>query len=469
MRFRPYSSPEFPNDNHQLHLGASWVCLSTTGSPRAVMRAPQQHDEQPTLVPLTPLPPSVAERVAETAPPPSVVPSTKIPLPPASIVQSVMQRSADGLGFTICVPDPQLFNEWDRPARTDELHLTEAPGPLLSQLLERFDSISFTVTEAYAAHEELHEAAPETHRSIAPALLAQDDQSRADDVSGLEPVLEPEASVPPPVAELMDSLPPSTPMNESQFEADDRALSAELFEVLKTLEIIDSETEFSSVEAPPSGVHATPIISKSAVDDLADAVAEALCAEYGVSPPALESAPQVHFPEASTQATLGETLEQTSAVAHSEPRPAAEQEPTPNAVAAPAPNHYSDFVGALCAVAMDSGATRAAAVLPRLLEGKLLDASALSDEIQASLEHAGIASLHGSCIEPSEAFKANASAWNRVLSGASDDLSACGDTLDGFAASLLGALLGPSSDPKQLRRELRKRGVAAFGMLSVAA
>lgn len=429
MRFRPYSSPEFPNDNHQLHLGASWVCLTPTGSPRAVMRAPQRAEE-PTLVPLTPLPPRVAETVVEVQ-----APSSRIPLPPASVVQSLLRRSPDGMGFTICVPNAQLLDEWERPARTDELHLTQAPGPLLSSLLERFDTLSFAgEVQGPAAHpsdpcEPLTAAdqSPETRRS--PEACAG--------------VLEPEASVPPPVAELIDELPPSTPLNEAQREDDDRALSAELFEVLKTLEIIDSDTEFAPFDAPASDVHAAPVITRSAVDDLADAVAEALCAEFGASGPGGSRATPI--PAEAIEARAEETANDA------------------------APDHYADFIAALCEVAMAGGATRAAAVLPRLLEGKLLDSSALSDDVQECLQQAGIATLRGSCIEPSDDFKANASAWARVLSGASDDLSACGDTLDGFAAGLLGALLGPGSDTKGLRRELRKRGVAAFGMLSVAA
>lgn len=431
MRFRPYSSPEFPNDNHQLHLGASWVCLTPTGLPRAVMRAPQQA-EQPTLVPLTPLPPCVAETLIE-----SQAPDSKIPLPPASVVQSLLRRSPDGMGFTICVPNAQLLDEWERPARTDELHLTQAPGPLLSSLLERFDQLTFDVGAQGTDPRDVDACEPPPAADQAP------ETRRSHDVR--EAVFEPEASVPPPVAALIDDLPPSTPMNEAQREDDDRALSAELFEVLKTLEIIDTETEFAPFNAPASGVHGAPVITRSAVEDLADAVAEALCAEFGVSEK-LEPSAQLVIPTETFAAAAAETSKDT-----------------------PAPDHYSEFIAALCEVAMESGATRAAAVLPRLLEGKLLDSSALSDEVQECLQRAGIAILRGSCIEPSDDFKQNASAWARVLSGASDDLSACGDTLDGFAASLLGALLGPSSDTKGLRRELRKRGVAAFGMLAVAA
>ncbi|MCA9633201.1 MAG: hypothetical protein KC766_36365 [Myxococcales bacterium] len=442
MRFRPYSSPEFPNDNHRLHLGASWVCLTPTGQPRAVMRAHQP--EAAELVPLTPLPPRAVEPTPPTV---GATPSTRIPLPPASVVQSLLQRSRDGLGFSICVPDPQLFSEWDRPAATDELHLTSAPGPLLSQLLERFDDLSFAATE-------LEEPSPATHRSAVATLDAQPGHEEL-----VPPVLEAEASVPPPVAELIENLPPSTPMNEGQRFDDDRALNAELFEVLKTLEIIDSETEFAPLDAPPSGVHSTPVLGRSAVDDLADAVAEALCAEFAAAAEPLDAA----HPASDVQlpaATLGS-------------RPGQDGQ-APDADGAPhcdpqlAPDHYAEFVNALCDVALRAGATRAAAVLPRLMEGKLVDSSALADDVVDCLHQAGIASLRGSCLEPSDAFKANASAWQQVLRGTSDDLSACGDTLDGFAACLLGALLGPQSDAKQLRRDLRRRGVAAFGMLYVA-
>ncbi len=417
MRFRPYSSPEFPNDNHQLHQGACWVCLTPTGQPRAVMRAPHP-EAPPALVQLTPLPPSVSEERAESPP------SSKIPLPPVSVVQNLLQRSSDGAGFSIHVPDAQLFGDWERPAPTDELHLTSAPGPLLSQLLQRVDSLSFPPVTAEA-----------------PEAL---------------PVLEPEASAPPPVAELIENLPASSPMNEGQALEDDRALSAELFEVLKTLEIIDSESEFAPLDAPESGVQHAPTLTRSAVDDLADAVAEALCAEFAAGSAETGS-------EALAIDELIPAAMPSSAVAAA-PVPAQER-----AEPEQAPDHYAGFIAALSEVAMGCGATRAAAVLPRLLDGKLLDASALSDDVVACLQQADIASLRGSCIEPSDTFKANASAWALVLRGASDDLSACGDTLDGFAAGLLGALLGPGSDAKSLRRELRKRGVAAFGMLSVAA
>jgi hypothetical protein len=57
-----------------------------------------------------------------------------------------------------------------------------------------------------------------------------------------------------------------------------------------------------------------------------------------------------------------------------------------------------------------------------------------------------------------------------VLDGSSADLSACGSTtLDVWGAELLDALLSiPRERADDLRRALRQRGVAAFGMLAAA-
>jgi hypothetical protein len=68
-------------------------------------------------------------------------------------------------------------------------------------------------------------------------------------------------------------------------------------------------------------------------------------------------------------------------------------------------------------------------------------------------------------------FRATIGAWRAVLKGVSEDLSACGaQTLDRWAAELLATALGlPAGRVEELRRELRRRGVAAFGMLAQAA
>jgi hypothetical protein len=119
----------------------------------------------------------------------------------------------------------------------------------------------------------------------------------------------------------------------------------------------------------------------------------------------------------------------------------------------PARSAFDGFIEALVAVLLASGATRAAAALPVWLrsgriEAPLADLPLLrSDELGTTLE-----------------------AWRAVLAGTSGDLSACGaSTLDRWAAELLAIVLGaPPARVEELRRDLRRRGVAAFGMLDAA-
>jgi len=67
---------------------------------------------------------------------------------------------------------------------------------------------------------------------------------------------------------------------------------------------------------------------------------------------------------------------------------------------------------------------------------------------------------------PAHALVANA--WRGLLSGEHSDLAACGDRpLDEWVAGLVGARFGhDAAATAGVRRALRKRGVAAFGMLS---
>jgi len=61
-----------------------------------------------------------------------------------------------------------------------------------------------------------------------------------------------------------------------------------------------------------------------------------------------------------------------------------------------------------------------------------------------------------------------ANAWRRLLTGQNSDLAECGDRpLDEWVSTLVGTRLGwDASATAALRRGLRKRGVAAFGMLA---
>lgn len=67
------------------------------------------------------------------------------------------------------------------------------------------------------------------------------------------------------------------------------------------------------------------------------------------------------------------------------------------------------------------------------------------------------------------ALREQASAWQGILRGESEDFSACGaSALDEWAATVIARTLGEAGRTADLRRELRRRGVAAFGLVEAA-
>ncbi|MCC6216697.1 MAG: hypothetical protein IT376_17685 [Polyangiaceae bacterium] len=145
--------------------------------------------------------------------------------------------------------------------------------------------------------------------------------------------------------------------------------------------------------------------------------------------------------------------------------------PPPAPAAAPpaeptATRPFARLVAALGAAVLGAGATRAAACLPGLLDGSRRSLAGLDEAIVRSLVAAGHAS--GEPAATTDAFVATCAAWRALLDGESEDLEACGPTpLDAWAAGLIAALSG--GDPARVKRELRRRGVAAFGLVSAAA
>lgn len=152
--------------------------------------------------------------------------------------------------------------------------------------------------------------------------------------------------------------------------------------------------------------------------------------------------------------TLRETTVPLLVVA---PAPAVEPvvEATPDSV-----DDFPRLVDAMMGVLLDAGATRAAAGLRMLLDEGDVDASTLGDIAVGG----GALVKQGSRIALSSEGLTTARAWRSLLGGASDDLSSCASTLDTWCAELLSALSGKSAD--DLRKALRSRGVAAFGLLA---
>ena len=128
---------------------------------------------------------------------------------------------------------------------------------------------------------------------------------------------------------------------------------------------------------------------------------------------------------------------------------------------------FAHFESALAGALMAQGASRSAALLPRLLRLESLPADGLTKEVQLTLQSRGYLDGHA---RYSQKFRDLCGAWAAVLNGSSQDFSACGTTtLDRFGAELLAALLAvPATRADELRRELRKAGIAAFGVLQAA-
>ena len=167
-----------------------------------------------------------------------------------------------------------------------------------------------------------------------------------------------------------------------------------------------------------------------------------------------------------------ETAPAETAPAETAPTEAAPAETAPTEVAEATPieataSGFEAFVGALSGVLVERGATRAAANVGALLGQRRLGRDAFDAGTRKVLVARGL--IDAKTGRPTLEFSVVAHAWRDVLEGTNGDLSACGSmTLDVWGAELLGALLGARERSDELRRALRQRGVAAFGMLAAA-
>jgi hypothetical protein len=134
---------------------------------------------------------------------------------------------------------------------------------------------------------------------------------------------------------------------------------------------------------------------------------------------------------------------------------------------AAAPSGFATFVAAISAILAERGATRAAVNVGALLGQARLAPDAFDEGTKNMLVARGM--LDTKTGRPTPEFSVVARAWRDVLDENGGDLSACGSaTLDVFGAELLATLLGSPRAADELRRALRQRGVAAFGMLAAA-
>jgi hypothetical protein len=93
----------------------------------------------------------------------------------------------------------------------------------------------------------------------------------------------------------------------------------------------------------------------------------------------------------------------------------------------------------------------------------------LPDGAVHALVDAGLVEHRANGVWRSERLARAVDAWKGILRGESEDFSAChGASLDEWTADVAARLLGTPGRAGGLRRDLRARGVAAFGLLDEA-
>lgn len=132
---------------------------------------------------------------------------------------------------------------------------------------------------------------------------------------------------------------------------------------------------------------------------------------------------------------------------------------------------FQVFARTLVEVALAAGAPgRAVEALPGMLGIARLDASVLDAEaIDALVAADMLARSESGAVVRSDNFVSAAQAWRATILGEEADFSACTSTLDEWSATLVATLAGLPQQRETFRRDLRSRGVAAFGLLVEAA
>ena len=143
------------------------------------------------------------------------------------------------------------------------------------------------------------------------------------------------------------------------------------------------------------------------------------------------------------------------------PEPA--QPETATMVPAASDELWTVLVCAFADVAIGAGSPTVASVVRGLLLDGTLEA--MPDEVMAALAEGEV--VRDGAL--TAAFVARTRAWREILLGTGDDFTACGSAaLDEWGADLIARLLGAPTRAPALKRELRSRGVAAFGLACAA-
>ncbi len=132
---------------------------------------------------------------------------------------------------------------------------------------------------------------------------------------------------------------------------------------------------------------------------------------------------------------------------------------------------FAMFASLLERAAHSMGADEADPPLVRALLGLERAASTVPPEpVVDALQAGDIVQRDARGMARTERFSRQVQGWRGILRGESDDFSQCGAaTLDEWASDLLARSLGNAGRAPAIRRELRKLGIAAFGLVTKAA
>jgi hypothetical protein len=132
-----------------------------------------------------------------------------------------------------------------------------------------------------------------------------------------------------------------------------------------------------------------------------------------------------------------------------------------------APDAFATLVAIMANVMVTRGASTDAASFLRALVGlERMEDRSPGETVSAALIAAKLAVATGRGLARTQEFAAQVLAWRQILSGESDDFSGCGSmALDEWAAMVVAIALGDGNQAGGIRRELRRYGVAAFGLV----
>jgi hypothetical protein len=135
------------------------------------------------------------------------------------------------------------------------------------------------------------------------------------------------------------------------------------------------------------------------------------------------------------------------------------------------PDPFEAFASVLVEVATMSGADpRAVGCLRALLGQARFEGMVLDESPTEALVAGALVERTDRGLVRAPGFTAMVLAWQGILRGESEDFGPCGAaSLDEWSTNVVARVLGTSSRTEGIRRELRLRGVAAFGFVADAA